>query len=334
MDIVGTLRTFLRVVETGSFSAAALDLKLTQPAVSRQVSALEAHLGQRLLNRSTTALALTPEGERTIPMALRVIEAVEALDESTGPAGTVSGKVRLSLPAPLGLFASERIGALLDRHRQLQVELLFREDPSDLVGEGIDLEVRLGPVHDAGLIGRRIGWTTAYLVAAPAYLERRGAPTTPDDLTGHDCICYRRGDDGSSWLFSNGAEEVAVRVAPRLVVDSAIAVHRAALAGCGVTILSHILADPDIDSGRLVRLMPEFPPARLPLNLVYPSRSNMPLRVRTVIDYLVAAMRDDPLMASSSASDSGARHRDEAVGTYPADLDGNLREQAYSPAVG
>lgn len=307
MDIVGTLRTFLRVVETGSFSAAALDLKLTQPAVSRQISALEARLGQRLLNRSTTALALTPEGERTIPMALRVIEAVEALDEFSGPAGTVSGRVRLSLPAPLGLFASERIGALLDRHRQLQVELLFREDPSDLVGEGIDLEVRLGPVHDAGLIGRRIGWTTAYLVAAPAYLERRGAPTTPDDLTGHDCICYRRGGDGSSWLFSSGAEEVAVRVAPRLVVDSAIAVHRAALAGCGVTILSHILADPDIESGRLVRLMPEFPPACLPLNLVYPSRRNLPLRVRTVIDYLVAAMRDDPLMASSSAPDPGAR---------------------------
>ncbi|CAI9416798.1 HTH-type transcriptional regulator DmlR [Pleomorphomonas sp. T1.2MG-36] len=307
MDIVGTLRTFLRVVETGSFSAAALDLKLTQPAVSRQVSALEAHLGQRLLNRSTTALALTPEGERTIPMALKVIEAVDALGESTGPAGTVSGKVRLSLPAPLGLFASERIGALLDRHRELQVELLFREDPSDLVGEGIDLEVRLGPVHDAGLIGRRIGWTTAYLVAAPAYLAKRGAPRTPDDLNGHDCICYRRGGDGSSWLFSNRMEELAVRVAPRLVVDSAVAVHRAALAGSGLTILSHILAVPDIESGRLVCLMPDFPPARLPLNLVYPSRRNMPLRVRTVIDYLVAAMRDDPLMASSPAS--GARLR-------------------------
>lgn len=300
MDIVGALRTFLRVAETGSFSTAAIDLKLTQPAVSRQVSALETHLGVRLLHRSTTALALTSEGERTIPMAQRVVEAVEALGEVTSPAGTVSGKVRLSLPAPLGLFMSDRIGALLDRHPGLQVDLMFREEPSDLVGEGIDVEVRLGPINDAGLIGRRIGWTTAFLVAAPSYLEKRSPPRVPEDLSDHDCICYRRGGDGHAWLFSNGAEDVAVRIAPRLVADNAVAVHRAALAGAGITILTHILALPDIESGRLVNLMPEFPPARLPINLVYPSRRNMPLRVRAVIDYLVAAVRDDPLMASSA----------------------------------
>ncbi|WP_026792172.1 LysR family transcriptional regulator [Pleomorphomonas oryzae] len=304
MDIVGALRTFLRVAETGSFSAAAIDLKLTQPAVSRQISALEAHLGVRLLHRSTTALALTSEGERTIPMALRVVEAVEALGESAGLAGTISGKVRLSLPAPLGLFMSDRLGTLLDRHPGLHVELMFREQPSDLVGEGIDIEVRLGPIDDPSLIGRRIGWTTAFLVAAPAYLERRSSPQTLEDLNGHDCICYRRGGDGHAWLFSNGAEDVAVRIVPRLVMDNAVAVHRAALAGAGITILTHILAVPDIESGRLVSLIPDFPPARLPINLVYPSRRNMPLRVRTVIDYLVAAVRDDPLMASSSAPEA------------------------------
>lgn len=303
MDIVCALKTFLRVAETGSFSAAAIDLQLTQPAVSRQISALEAHLGVRLLHRSTTALALTSEGERTIPMAQKVVEAVEALGESADPAGAVSGKVRLSLPAPLGLFMSERIGALLDCHPGLHVELLFREEPSDLVGEGIDIEVRLGPVSDPGLIGRRIGWTTAFLVAAPAYLEKREKPRTLDDLNQHDCICYRRGGDGHAWLFSSGADEIAVRIAPRLVVNNAVAVHRAALAGAGITILSHILALPDLEGGRLINLMPSFPPARLPINLVYPSRRNMPLRVRTVIDHLVTAMRDDPLMASSSASE-------------------------------
>jgi DNA-binding transcriptional LysR family regulator len=301
MDIVGALRTFLRVAETGSFSAAALDLKLTQPAVSRQISTLETHLGVRLLHRSTTALALTSEGERIIPMALKVVEAVEALGEVASPAGTVSGKVRLSLPAPLGLFMSDRLGALLDRHPGLHLDLMFRERPSDLVGEGIDVEVRLGPVNDAGLIGRRIGWTTAFLVAAPSYLEKRSPPRVPEDLSDHDCICYRRGGDGHAWLFSSGAEDVAVRIAPRLVADNAVAVHRAALAGAGITILTHILALPDIESGRLVNLMADVPPARLPINLVYPSRRNLPLRVRTVIDYLIAAVRDDPLMASPSA---------------------------------
>ena len=307
MDIVCALRTFLRVAETGSFSAAAIDLKLTQPAVSRQVSALEAQLDTRLLHRSTTALALTAEGERMIPMALRVIEAVEALGDSAGPVGTASGKVRLSLPTPLGLYMSDRLAALLDRHPELSVELLFREEPSDLIGEGIDLEVRLGPVSDSSLICRRIGWTTAFLVASSAYLEKRGPPQTIEDLSHHDCICYRRGGDDRSWLFSNGSDQVAVRVAPRFVVNNAVAVHRAALAGAGIAILSHILAAPDICAGRLINLVPDFPPARLPINLVHSSRRNMPLRVRTVIEYLVAAMREDPFMASSSASGPNER---------------------------
>lgn len=302
MDIICALRAFLRVAETGSFSAAAIDLNLTQPAVSRQVSALEAHLNIRLLHRSTSALALTAEGEQMIPMALKVIEAVEALGDSTDASGTAAGNVRLSVPAPLGLYMSDRLAALLDLHPKLSVELLFREEPSDLVEEGIDLEVRLGPVTDGSLVCRRIGWTTAFLVAAPAYLERRSSPKALEDLSRHDCICYSRGGDGRSWLFSNGADEVAMRIAPRLTVDNAVAVHRTVLAGAGIAILSHILAVPDIAAGRLVNLLPDFPPARLPINLAYPSRRNMPLRVRTVIDYLVAAMREDPLMSSSAAS--------------------------------
>jgi DNA-binding transcriptional LysR family regulator len=298
MDIVCALRSFLRVAEAGSFSAAAIDLNLTQPAVSRQVSALEAHLDTRLLHRSTTALALTAEGERMIPMARKVIDAVEALAESSGSAEAASGKVRLSLPAPLGLYLSDRLAALLERHPELSVELLFRDEPSDLVEEGIDLEVRLGLIGDSSLVCRRIGWTTAFLVAAPAYLEKRGPPRTPGDLGRHDCICYRRGGDGRSWHFSDGAGEVGVRIAPRLIVNNAVAVHRAALAGVGIAVLSHILAAPDIQAGRLVNLMPDFPPTRLPINLIYTSRRNLPFRVRTVIDYLAAAMREDPFMAS------------------------------------
>lgn len=306
MDIVGALRTFLRVAETGSFSAAAIDLNLTQPAVSRQVSALETHLNLRLLHRSTTGLALTAEGEQMIPMARKVIEAVEALGDSAGPSGAISGKVRLSLPAPLGLYMSDRLAALLDQHPDLCVELLFREEPSDLIEEGIDLEVRLGPVIDASLVCRRIGWTTAFLVAAPAYLDKCQAPRALEDLSRHDCISYSRAGDGRSWSFSNGADEVILRVAPRLIANNAVAVHRAVLGGAGIAILSHILALPDIEAGRLIHLMPDFPPARLPINLVYPSRRNMPLRVRTAIDTLVAAMREDPLMSSSPAPDGSA----------------------------
>ncbi|MGH6963669.1 MAG: LysR family transcriptional regulator, partial [Phenylobacterium sp.] len=296
MDIISALRTFLRVAETGSFTAAAIDLNLTQPAVSRQVSALETHLNTRLLHRTTIALALTAEGEQMIPMALRVIEAVEALGETACSERAVSGKVRISLPAPLGLYISDRLAALLRSHPGLSVELIFRETPSDLVEEGIDLEVRLGAVADSSLMGRRIGWTTAFLVAAPSYLEGRAAPVAPQDIPTHDCICYARAGDGRFWSFSNGADDIKLRIAPRMTADSAVAVHRAALAGGGLAILSHILACPDIEAGRLISLMPEFPPTRLPINLVYPSRRNMPLRVRTVLEFLAEAVREDPQM--------------------------------------
>ncbi|MET4692005.1 DNA-binding transcriptional LysR family regulator [Sinorhizobium fredii] len=302
MDIVSALRTFLRVAEAGSFSAAAVDLDLTQPAVSRQVSALEAHLNTRLLHRTTSTVALTAEGEQIIPMALRVVEAVDALGETTCAEGAMAtGKVRLTLPAPLGLYVSDRLAGLLDNHPGLSVELIFREEPSDLVGEGIDLEVRLGPVADSSLVCRRIGWTTAFLVAAPSYLQGRIAPEKPNDLRSHECICYSRAGDARTWSFSDGADEVAVRIAPRLIANNAVAVHRATLAGSGLAVLSHILVCPDIEAGRLVNVMPDFPPTRLPINVVYPSRRNMPLRVRAVLDFLVEAVREDPLMASSSA---------------------------------
>ncbi|OWV99817.1 LysR family transcriptional regulator [Rhizobium sp. R693] len=299
MDIVSALRAFLRVAETGSFSAAAIDLDLTQPAVSRQISALEGHLNTRLLHRTTNALALTVEGEQMIAMALRVVEAVDALAEASCiDTAMASGRVRLTLPAPLGLCVSERLARLLESHPALSVELIFREEPSDLIGDGIDLEVRLGPVSDSSLMCRRIGWTTAFLVAAPRYLAQHGTPNTPDEISGHECICYSRAGDGRSWSFSNGSDEICVRIAPRLVANNAVAVHRAVLTGGGLAVLSHLLACPDIEAGRLIKLMPEFPPARLPINVVYPSRKNLPLRVRTVLEFLAETVRDDPLMAS------------------------------------
>lgn len=299
MDIVSALRTFLRVAETASFSAAALDLDLTQPAVSRQISALEARLNARLLHRTTNALALTAEGERMIPMARRVLEAVEELGDLGQEAGGAAGKVRLSVPAPLGLFLSDRMAAFLTRYPGLSLELLFKEEGSDLVQDGIDLEVRLGPVSDNSLIFRRLGWTTAFLVAAPAYLGRRGLPAVPDDLVSHDCICYQRAGDNRIWSFSDGARDIPVRITPRLIADGAVAVHRATLAGAGLSILSHILALPDIESGALVHVMPDFRPTRLPINVVYPSHRNVPLRVRAVLDFLAESIQDDPLMRAS-----------------------------------
>jgi DNA-binding transcriptional LysR family regulator len=300
MDVVAALRTFLRVAETKSFSAAAFDLGLTQPAVSRQISSLEAHYNTRLLHRSTSGLSLTVEGERMIPMARKVIDAVEALGETTSEeGGAVSGRVRISLPAPLGLHVSERLPALLKRHPRLTVEAVFREEPSDLVGDGIDIEVRLGDVSDSSLICRRLGWTTAFLVASPAYISERGAPAGPEEIAMHDCICYSRGGETRAWVFVDGADQLRATITPRMVFNNATAVYRATLAGGGLAILSHILVADDIAAGRLVNILPHLPPARLPITAVYASRQNLPLRVRTVIDFLADAVREDAFMGGS-----------------------------------
>lgn len=299
MDIVAALRTFMRVAETGSFSAAALDLDLTQPAVSRQVSALESQLNARLLHRTTSGLALTLEGERMLPLAVKVLEAVDELgDTVSGDAASPSGRVRLSAPVPLGLYLSDRLGDFLSANPRLAVELILREAASDLVEEGIDLEVRLGPVSDSTLMCRRIGWTTAFLVASSSYLSKRRPPSTLEELKEHDCICYARGGKSRDWTFTNGSQEETVRVTPRLTSNNVIAAHRAAVAGAGVAILSHIVAQPEIDAGRLVRLMPNHPPSRLPINVVYPSRKNVPSRVKAVLDFLVEAVHADPLMST------------------------------------
>lgn len=300
MDVIVALRSFLRVAETGSFSAAASDLKLTQPAVSRQIAALEEHYAIRLFHRTTSGLSLTADGERTLPLASKVLESVEALSDTVGGAGSaVRGRVRLSVPTPLGLYLSERLGGFLGRHPTLDLELMLRDRPSDLVEDGIDLEVRLGPAADSSLICRRIGWTTAYLVGSPAFLRDRPGPARPSELQDYDCVCYDRGGSSDKWTFSDGSSHHVVQIKPRLISDNAVAVHRAALAGAGLAVLSHILARPDIGAGRLIPVMPDYPPARMPIYAVYASRRNIPSRVRAVLEFLIDAVAEDEAMRAA-----------------------------------
>jgi DNA-binding transcriptional LysR family regulator len=297
MDLIAALRTFLRVAEIGSFSAVAAERGVTQPAVSRQVAALEQHLGSRLVHRSTQAVTLTEDGHDLVRQAQHLVDAADALQQAARHRRTMPvGRVRVSVPVPLGLHLAGQLGRLLDRHTELAVDLVLRDGTSDLVEEGLDLEVRVGPVADSGLIARRIGSTTAYLVAAPRYLARRPAPAHPDDLRQHDCILYHRWGQDDVWRFSSPGGEIATVVRGRLRANNAAAVHRAVLAGQGIALLSHLLVADDIRDGRLQPLMPAFPPVRSPLSIVYPSRRQLPPRTRAAIDFLAELLDQDPAM--------------------------------------
>lgn len=297
MDLIVALRTFLRVAEVGSFSAVAQERGVTQPAVSRQVSALEEHFGTRLVQRSTHAVTLTDEGRELVPAAQQLVDSAEALQDWTGRRRTKPvGRVRLSVPVPLGLYFSDKLKSLLKKYDELSIELILHDKLRDLIEDGIDLQVCVGDVSDSSLISRRIGATTAFLVAAPDYLKSRKAPKEPADLQEHDCIIYHRWGRDDVWWFDSPGKTVSVSVRGRFRANSSDAVRRAALSGHGIALLSHLLVREDISAGRLRVLMPAFPPARFPLTIVYPSRRNLPPRVRAVIQYLSEIVQADPAM--------------------------------------
>lgn len=313
MDLIAALRTFLRVAEVGSFSAVATERGITQPAVSRQVSALEEHFGARLVQRSTHAVVLTEEGRDLVPAAQQLVDSADALRETTGRRrGRAVGLVRLSVPVPLGLYFSTRLGGLLERHPELSIDLILHDRLRDLIEEGIDLQICVGQVSDAALICRRIGATTAFLVAAPDYLDGRGVPQAPADLQHHDCIVYHRWGRDDVWWFTGPGGTASVSVRGRVRANNAEAVRRAVLNGHGIALLSHLLVTDDIAAGRLRVVMPAFAPARFPLTIVYPSRRNLAPRVRVVIDYFCDLIKADPAMAD--AGDVGVTMVGEPAG--------------------
>jgi DNA-binding transcriptional LysR family regulator len=297
VDLIAALRTFLRVAEVGSFSAVAEERGVTQPAVSRQVSALEEHFGTRLVQRSTHAVTLTDEGRELVPAAQQLVDSADTLQERTGRRrASPVGRVRLSVPVPLGLYFSSKLDALLKKHDELSIDLVLHDRLRDLIEEGIDLQVCVGEVRDSALISRRIGATTAFLVAAPDYLKGRVAPKEPADLLQHECIVYYRWGRDDVWWFAGREGAVSASVRGRFRTNNSEAVRRAALNGYGIALLSHLLVADDIGAGRLRVLMPAFPPSRFPLTVVYPSRRNLPSRVRAVIDFLSEIVQADPAM--------------------------------------
>ncbi|HXN69723.1 MAG TPA: LysR family transcriptional regulator [Bradyrhizobium sp.] len=313
MDLIAALRTFLRVAEVGSFSAVAGERGVTQPAVSRQVSALEEHFGTRLVQRSTHAVTLTDEGRELVPAAQQLVDSADAMQQQTGRRRTKPvGLVRLSVPLPLGLYFSGKLDSLLKKHDELSIDLILHDKLRDLIEEGIDLQVCVGEVSDSALISRRIGTTTAFLVASPDYLKGRAVPKEPADLQQHDCIVYHRWGRDDVWWFAGPEGAVSASVRGRFRANNSEAVRRAALNGQGIALLSHLLVADDIGAGRLRVLMPAFPPARFPLTVVYPSRRNLPPRVRAVIEFLSEIVQADP--ATRDVGDVRAASHTEVSG--------------------
>ncbi len=287
------LEIFAAVVETGSFTAAARRLERSKAAVSRQIHGLEERLGTLLLHRTTRALSLTGAGaalyERTVgPLAdLRDAEAaVSSLQSSP------RGRLRVSLPVAYGrLVAAPALLALAEENPGLELDLSFSDRFVDLVGEGLDLAVRIGELSDSSLVARRLGDARRMVCAAPAYLARRGVPQRPADLAVHDGLLYAHQTHGPAWRFAGG---VAVQVRGRVRSDSGDALRAAALAGLGVAWLPDFYVAADLAAGRLVAVLEEHRAEPLGVWAVYPHRRHLSAKVRLAVDRLAEAAAAAP----------------------------------------
>jgi DNA-binding transcriptional LysR family regulator len=284
----------VRVVETGSFSSAAKDLKMGQPAISKTVAALEERLGVRLLVRSTRQLAPTEAGTAFYERALRAIaEANEAEAAAQGAGAGLEGRLRICAPVTFArLHLVPKLGAFLDAHPKLWLELVMDDRVVDLVAENIDAALRLGSLSDSSLRARRLAQVERYVVAAPAYLARRGVPSDPTDLLEHDGIIYGQNSGGQEWLFRRGASETSIRLRARLTLSAAEGVREAVLAGQGFAITSRWMFAPELASGAVVPVLKEWTLPPMELWVIYPSGKLTSTKARLFMKWFEMAMSE------------------------------------------
>lgn len=300
MDLLAAFRTFIRIAETGSFSAVAREVGATQPAVSRQIAALETHLGARLFQRSTRSLTLTEDGRDLLTHARLVVEAVEETEAAIGRRRTSpAGMVRLGCPGVFGrLYVAPRLDRLLDRYPDLQIDLSMTDSVVDMVQDGLDLSIRVGEVQDASLVARRIGSTTSIAVASEGYIAAHGEPGHPSELANHQCIIFTRTPTPDTWNFIGSDGALAVAVKGRLRTNGIEAVIEAASSGVGVALVPIWMMREEGVSTRLKQVLQAWQPPRRPISVVYPSRRFLAPRTRAVIDFLVDEFRLDPMVSS------------------------------------
>lgn len=306
MDKLSAMKTFVRVAELGSLSAAARDLGLTQPAVSQQIAGLEQQLGTQLLFRSTRAVSLTDAGggyyRQIKPILAAVDEAEEALH---GLNQRLQGNLRIHAPTGFGQQHLTPLAiAFQQRHPELNIELLLDDRRADVIGEGIDVAVRFGELSAPGTVARRLGELQRILVASPAYLAAQGVPQTPAALAAHAHIRYSGLSDGDALtlLGPHGSEVVNLR--PVFRANNTFSLLAAIESGLGIGGAQRPLIGRQLAAGTLVRVLPAWRYPPMALHAVYPAARFIPGKVRAWVDYLLDALKEIEGITLNNAPDA------------------------------
>lgn len=296
MDYLQAMKTFTAVVEAGSFVGAMDATGLSKPAVSRHVNELEAHLGTRLLQRTTRRLSLTSEGQDYYQRCKDILAAVQEAEAVVGSSAVqAQGRLRIGAPQTFGaMYLADLWGQFAAQNPQVTLDIVLSDRVMDLVEEGFDLVVRIARLADSSLVSRPLARTHMVLCASPQYLARRGTPVHPQELAEHDVISYTYWSAGNAWSFQGPGGEATVRIQSRIHANNGDTCRAAALAHQGIILQPDFLVHEDLRSGALVELMPEFKGAELGIFAIYPTRKQLPLRVRRLVDFLVEALRNPP----------------------------------------
>jgi DNA-binding transcriptional LysR family regulator len=293
MDL-NEIAVFTRVVQAGSFTAAAKLLGMPKSTVSRKVSELENRLDARLLQRTTRKLSLTDAGRTYFDYGQRIVSELEAAEHAVG---SLQDSPRGLLRITTGLNAAwlgDIIGDFLARNREVQIEMMCTTRNVDLVEERFDLAIRAGALADSSLIARSLGTATWFLVAAPRYLKKRKRPRTPEELAQHDCLLFGPVSRPSILKLERDGESVQVTLQRRLIVDDMDIVAEAALAGVGIAPLPAYRCLDGLRAQKLVRVLADWKLPAIPVHVVYPTARHLSAKVKAFIDHLQRRMSPPP----------------------------------------
>jgi DNA-binding transcriptional LysR family regulator len=296
VDRLTAMETFVRVVETGSFSVAARTLNLGQPAVSKTIAQMEARLGVRLLMRSTRGLSPTEAGQSFYDHARRVIdEADEAELVARGAGVGLTGRLRVCAAVTFArLHVIPRLPKFLAAHPDLTMDVILDDRVTDLVEEGVDIALRMGSLGgSSSLSARKVASVPHYVVGTPAYFARSGVPTTPAELAAHEAIIYAR--EGDSWRFRHGSTEVTVSVSGPLRVNAAEGVRSAVLTNMGLAIVSAWMFTPELASGDVRAALTDWSLPSLDLWAVYPMGRMPTAKARAFAAFVEAELKHEKI---------------------------------------
>ena len=297
MSRVVDLEIFVEVVDQGSFTHAADRLGVSKSFVSKQISALEDHLGVRLLNRTTRKIATTDAGLAFYERARRILDDIDEAERAVMQLNTAPrGTLKISAPMTFGLqYLTPIATQFMCENDELTIDVDFSDRQVDVIDEGFDLAIRIGNLADSSFIAKKIADIRLVVCASPEYLERFGRPQKPADLASHKCMHYAYQASPNTWRFeSEEGEVVHVAVEGRFRANNGVALQEAARRGLGICILPDFIANEDLKRGTLVEVLSEWMPENRAIWALYPHNRHLSAKVRLFIDYLADQLNPTP----------------------------------------